>query len=70
MPRLKVTLRFLNFMEFRMIAKVVFDEQNIRQGPSFQRHCILIKKRKSAHERKYNTKKKKSGKLSEQKVIR
>ena len=51
-----------------MIAKVVFDEQNIRQGPSFQRHYILIKKRKSAHERKYNTKK--SGKLSEQKVIR
>ena len=70
MPRLKFTLRFLNFMEFRMIAKVVFDEQNIRQGPSFQRHYILIKKRKSAHERKYNTKKKKSGKLSEQKVIR
>lgn len=70
MPRLKVMLRFLNFMEFRMIAKVVFEEQNIRQGPSFQRHYILIKKRKSAHERTYNTKKKKSGKLSEQKVIR
>ena len=47
-------------MEFRMMAKVIFDEQNIRQGPSFQRHDILIKKRKSAHERKYNTKKKKA----------
>ena len=53
-----------------MMAKVIFDEQNIRQGPSFQRHDILINKRKSAHERKYNTKKKKSSKLSEQKVIR
>ena len=28
-----------------MMAKVILDEQNIRQGPSFQRHDILTKKR-------------------------
>ena len=53
-----------------MMAKVISDEQDIRQSPSSQRHYILIKKRKPAHERKGNTKEKKISKLSEQKVIR
>ena len=43
-----------------MMAKVISDEQDIRQSPSSQRHYILIKKRKPAHERKGNTKEKKS----------
>lgn len=42
-----------------MRAKLISDEQNIRQGPCSQRHYILIEKRKTAHEIKCNAKKKK-----------
>lgn len=66
-------LNLVNLMEFRMMAKVISDEQNTRQGPCSQRqslYSILNEERKPAQETiKSVIWKGEDGKLSGQKVI-